>query len=178
MYSYGSHKIDGASKMSHELTIVPVRGLGFSLSGFRRGARRPARKVRSGARRAVSGGRSGVIGVRPLTPKIAKMKRLYLVAARGKGLRQRLAIAGIGLRARPVTPPCGSIRSKGWPRRGGVQARHSRCGRPLPRHRPPRAGDARRRDRGGNPRLPLPLTLKPGASPFDGFVVEHSRAPP
>jgi PAS domain S-box-containing protein len=26
MYAYGSHKIDGASKMSHELTIVPVRG--------------------------------------------------------------------------------------------------------------------------------------------------------
>ena len=42
--------------------------------------------------------------------------------------------------------------------RGGVQARHSRRGRPLLRHRAFRAGDPRRRDRGGHSRLPSPLT--------------------
>ena len=42
-------------------------------------------------------------------------------------------------------------------RRRGVQARHSGRRRPLLRHRPFRAGNARRRDRGGDPRLPRTL---------------------
>ena len=49
--------------------------------------------------------------------------------------------------------------------RRGVQARHPGCGRPLLRHRPFRAGDARRGDRGGHPRLPSPLTLQRDAAP-------------
>ena len=43
-------------------------------------------------------------------------------------------------------------------RRRGLQARHSRCGRSLLRHRPFRAGDACRGDRRGHPRIPRPRT--------------------
>ena len=42
--------------------------------------------------------------------------------------------------------------------RRGVQARHSARGRPLLRHRPFRAGDPCRGDRGGHPRIPPSLT--------------------
>ena len=56
----------------------------------------------------------------------------------------------------PAAPPGGlgqerSVLPAGG--RRGVQARHSQGGRPLLRHRPFRAGNARRRDRGGDPRF-------------------------
>jgi len=79
---------------------------------------------------------------------------------------------------------------------GGVQTRHSRRGHPLLRHRPLRAGDACRRNRGGNPRLPTPLNQPGGARtcsisgngwiPSDrldvckttGHIARHAKAEP
>ena len=55
------------------------------------------------------------------------------------------ALAGGVGQERSVLPAAG---------RRGVQARHPGCGRALLRHRPFRAGDPRRGDRGGDPRLP------------------------
>jgi pimeloyl-ACP methyl ester carboxylesterase len=48
------------------------------------------------------------------------------------------------------------------PRRRGLQARHSGCGRSLLRHRPFRAGNACRRNRCSDARIPRPPPLKPG----------------
>jgi pimeloyl-ACP methyl ester carboxylesterase len=80
---------------------------------------------------------------------------------------------------RTYQPPLLAVWGKNDPffpaRCRGLQARHSRRGRPPLRHRPFRAGDACRGNRGGDPRLPRPLNPQPG-SPRAAIFQENRYA--
>ena len=59
--------------------------------------------------------------------------------------------------------------------RRGLQARHPRRGRALLRHRPLRAGDPRRGDRGSHSRLPAPRLTRAANAPARRRCIPHPK---